>query len=651
MVSLGRFIFLLITSFFLVCSGLLAEVKPAPNVVVITIDTLRADHLGCYGYKQIRTPNIDALASEGVRFERAYTPVPVTLPAHTVIFTGTYPTLSGMHDFSGNKLNPSQPTLASLLKQHGYSTGAVIGSAVLDSRFGLNQGFDFYYDHFDFNRLQESNLEEMERPGNAVADVALDWLAKNHSNKFFLWMHLYDPHYPYRPPAPFSEQYKDRPYDGEIAFADAQVGRLIDFLKANGLYRNTLIVLSGDHGESLGEHGEKTHGFFIYNATLHVPVIIRLPGNSAASVVSEMVSLADLTPTVLQALKFEVPSQVQGQNLLPLMAPKKPGESRNLYAETFLPRLHFNWSELRSVETEKYQFIDAPKPELYDLSTDPGETHNLYAEKKAVSEELRARLAALISQYTAGQELAQKTGLDPALMERLKSLGYAGFSGGGNPTITDRSLPDPKDRIQTYELISDAIADSQHGRYESSIEQLTEALKTEPDSVPVHYLLGLDYYRLREFPRAVAELQRVLQLSPDYSLAVFNLGLAYARTGDFDQAIQALKRALELDDTNFSAAYNLGAAYSQKKMVPEAIAAFRQTVTINPQYGPGHRALGELLLYQGNIDEALTELRRAADLDPQDSGVHAALAKVLLAKGLNAEADQEMHKAQQSKPQ
>ena len=651
MVSLPRLVFLLTASFFLVRTGLLAEVKPAPNVVVITIDTLRADHLGCYGYKQIRTPNIDALASEGGRFERAYTPVPVTLPAHTVIFTGTYPMLSGMHDFSGNKLNPSQPTLASILKQHGYTTAAVIGSAVLDSRFGLNQGFDFYYDHFDFNRLQESNLEEMKRSGNAVADVALDWLAKNHRNKFFFWMHLYDPHYPYRPPAPFGEEYKDRPYDGEIAFADEQIGRLIAFLKANGLYRNTLIVLAGDHGESLGEHGEKTHGFFIYNATLHVPVIVRLPGNSAASVVSEMVSLADLMPTVLQALKFEVPSQVQGRNLLPLMAPKKPGEPRNLYAETFLPRLHFNWSELRSVETEKYQFIDAPKPELYDLSSDPGETHNLYPEKKAVGDELRARLAALISQYTAGQELAQKTGLDPALMERLKSLGYAGFSGGGNPTITDRSLPDPKDRIQVYELISDAIADSQHGLYQSSTEKLTAALKTEPDSVPVHYLLGLDYYRLREFPRALAEFQRVLQLSPDYALAVFNLGLAYARTGDFDQAIQTLKHALDLDGTNFSAAYNLGAAYTQKQMVPEAVAAFRQTIAIAPQYAPGHRALGELLLYQGDVDESLAELRRAADLDPQDAGVHAALAKALLAKGLNVEADQEMRKAQQSKPE
>jgi len=631
--------------------GLHGAAKPQPNVVVITIDTLRADHLGCYGYKQIRTPNIDALAAESARFERAYTPVPVTLPAHTAIFTGTYPTLSGMHDFSGNKLNPTQPTLASVLKQQGYVTGAVIGSAVLDSRFGLNQGFDFYYDHFDFSRLQESNLEEMERPGNVVADVALDWLGKNRGSKFFLWMHLYDPHYPYRPPAPYSEQYKDRLYDGEIAFADAQVGRLIAYLKAKDLYRNTLIVLTGDHGESLGEHGEKTHGLFIYNATLHVPVIVHLPGASAAKVIPELVSLTDLMPTVLQALKIEAPSQVQGRSLLALLTTKREEDARNLYAETFLPRLHFNWSELRSVETEKYQFIQAPKPELYDLATDPRETRNLFAEKKAVSDELQARLSTLVRQYSADQELAEKTGLDPALMERLKSLGYAGFSGGSNSITTDKSLPDPKDRIQVYELISDAIAQSQHGEYQDSTDKLTAALKTEPASVPVHYLLGLNYYRLHEFAKAVEEFQRVLQLSPDYELATFQLGLAYARTGDFDRSIQMLKHALELDGTNFSAAYNLGAAYLKKEMIPEAAAAFRQSATIYPEYAQAHRALGELLLYQGQVDEALAELRRAAELNPRDPGTHAALAKALLAKGLNAEADEEMRKAQPARPQ
>jgi arylsulfatase A-like enzyme/Tfp pilus assembly protein PilF len=630
--------------------GLEAAVKPQPSVVFITIDTLRADHLGCYGYKQIRTPNIDALAGESFRFERAYTPVPVTLPAHTAIFTGTYPTLSGMHDFSGNKLNPKQPTLASVLKQQGYATGAVLGSAVLDSRFGLNQGFDFYYDHFDFNRLQESNLEEMERPGNVVTDVALEWLGKNAKNKFFLWMHLYDPHYPYRPPAPYSEQYKDRLYDGEIAFADAQVGRLIAYLKAKGLYRNTLIVLSGDHGESLGEHGEKTHGFFIYNATLHIPVLIHLPGATTARTVSELICLPDLMPTMLRILNIDVPPGVQGRNLMPLLAAKKEN-SASLYAETFLPRLHFNWSELRSVETEKYQFIEAPKPELYDLAADPGETHNLYGDKKAVAEELHARLSALIRQYSKDQELAEKTGLDPALMERLKSLGYAGFSGGSNSTTPDNSLPDPKDRIQAYELISDAIAESQHGDYQNSTEKLTAALKTDPSSVPVHYLLGLNYYRLREFPKAIAEFQRVLQLSPDYELAAYQLGLAYARTGEFDQAIQMLKRTLELDGTNFSAAYNLGAAYLKKEMIPEAIASFRQSTEIYPEYAAGHRAVGELLLYQRQTDQALEELRRAVELDPRDPATHAALAKALTAKGMNAEAEDEMRKAQQAQPQ
>src|SRR5579864_958083 len=204
MLFLRRILFLLSTSL-LAANSAFAAANSAPNVIVITIDTLRADHLGCYGYKQIKTPNIDALAADGARFDHAYTPVPVTLPAHSVIFTGTYPMLSGMHDFSANKLSPEQPTLASLLKEHGYTTGAVIGSAVLDRRFGLDHGFDFYYDHFDFSRLQESNLDEMERPGNVVADTALDWLGKNYQKHFFLWMHLYDPHYPYRPPAPYNE--------------------------------------------------------------------------------------------------------------------------------------------------------------------------------------------------------------------------------------------------------------------------------------------------------------------------------------------------------------------------------------------------------------------------------------------------------------
>ena len=624
--------------------------KPPASVILITIDTLRADHLGCYGYRQIKTPNIDALAEDGIRIERAFTAVPVTLPSHTAIMTGTYPMLSGMHDFSGNKLSPQQPTLASILKQAGYTTGAVIGSAVLDSRFGLNQGFDFYYDHFDFSRLDEKNLDEMERPGNVVADQTLDWLSKNWQSKFFLWMHLYDPHYPYTPPAPYSRDYAGRPYDGEIAFADEQVGRLIHFLKEKKLYENSIIVLSGDHGESLGEHGEKTHGFFIYNATMHVPLIIHLPGK-AAGTLNAPVSLVDLMPTILASLGIDAPPQVQGTNLLPLLEKASETRDRDLYGETFLPRIHFDWSELRGTENTKYHFIDAPRPELYDLAKDPGETHNLFSEKKAVAEEMRAKLAGLIRQYSAEKELAQKTGLDPALMERLKSLGYAGFSGGTDLTITDRNLPDPKDRVQEYELISGAIADSQHGRFPDSIEKLKTVIKEDPNSVPAHYLQGLNYYRSKMFVEAMNELQRTVELSPSYALAVFNLGMAQARAGQIDAAIATLQRTLQLDSTNFEAAYNLGVAYLQKKQLEPAAAAFRQSVTINPDLARGHRALGETLLYEGQVDEAIAELRRAVLLAPNEPEMHASLAQALNAKGLTAEADQEMRRAQQSTPQ
>jgi len=634
--------------------------KPELNVVLITIDTLRADHLGCYGYKQIKTPNIDGLAADGARFERAFSVVPVTLPSHSSMLTGTYPMFSGMHDFSANKLSPLQPTLASVLKQAGYQTGAVIAAAVLDSRFGLNQGFDFYYDHFDFSRLDETNLDEMERPGNVVADVTLnwlekDWLAKNSQKKFFLWMHLYDPHFPYHPPEPYTKEYASHLYDGEIAFADEQVGRLLRFLKDKGLYQNTVIVLAGDHGESLGEHGEKTHGFFIYNATMHVPLIIRLPRSAEARTISDPTALVDIMPTILEAVGVGVPSQVQGKSLLPVLRGEKhdspPDRDRVLYGETYLPRIHFNWSELRASENAKYHFIDAPKPELYDLAKDPGETHNLFAEKKAVAEEMRAKLTGVIRDYSAVKEMAEKTGLDPALMERLKALGYAGFSGGSDPTISSRDLPDPKDRIETYESISDAIADSQHGRFQESIDKLKNVVKTEPDSVPAHYLQGLDYYRLQKFPEAVEELQKTVKLSPDYALAVFNLGMAQAHAGQMDAAITTLQHALQLDATNFEAAYNLGVAYIQKAQLEPAAEAFRQSLTINPDLARGHRALGETLIYLNQLDEAVTELRHAVELAPQQAEMHQSLAKALAAKGLAAEADEETRRAQQLAPQ
>lgn len=640
---------------FLLCSLALScaaanPKKPAPaNVLLITIDTLRADHVGAYGYKGAQTHNLDLLAEQGVRFTEAYTPVPITLPSHATIMTGAYPMKTGMHDFSGNKLNPEQPTLAKIFHAAGYSTGAVVASAVLDSRFGLNSGFDFYYDNFDFNRLQESNLDAMERPANQVVDEALKWLAGRKTGPFFLWIHLYDPHYPYNPPAPYDKRFASSPYDGEIAFADSQLGLVLQYLKRRGLYDNTLIAVSGDHGEGLGEHGEKTHGFFIYDSTLHVPLIVKPASSSGmeriTKVVEKPVCLVDLMPTLLDLAGQTAPSEVQGKSLKPLIEGEDESVSP-LYAESYLPRIHFDWSELRGLRREKYHFIDGPRPELYDLSADPKELHNLYPQKPALSSEIRGLLTKAIRENTPDHEMAVKTSLDPAMMERLKSLGYAAVSGTGNMTVSNRDLPDPKDRIQTYELISEAIADSQHGNFTDSITKLKQTLKTEQNSVPVHYLLGLNYYRIHDFADSIREFDEVLQRSPDYALAVYYSGLAHGGNGELQKAAELFERTLQLDDTNFAAAYNLGASYLKLKRVDDAVKALRRSVEINPQYAPGYKALGEVLFYQRNLIEAEAALVRAAQITPRDPQIFALLAQVYAAEGLPQKARSAAAKAE-----
>jgi Flp pilus assembly protein TadD len=309
-----------------------------------------------------------------------------------------------------------------------------------------------------------------------------------------------------------------------------------------------------------------------------------------------------------------------------------------------LPRIHFNWSELRGLRFRQYHFIDAPRPELYDLSADPHELKNLYSTKRAVASVMRVRLGQLVTQFTpaTGEKTAEKTGLDPALVERLKSLGYVAVAGGAadNSVLSDRRLADPKDRIQVYELVSDALADSQRGNYAESIQKLQQAEKAEKDSLPVHYLLALNYYRQNNFSIAIEELRIVLKLSPEYALANYYLGLSYTQTGDWDQAIASFRRTLELDATNFSAAYNLGAAYLKQGKVEDAEGTFRQSVKINPGYAQGHEALGELLLYKGKLDEAIATLRTALEIAPGYSRAREVLVKALQANGQNREAEE-----------
>jgi arylsulfatase A-like enzyme/Flp pilus assembly protein TadD len=625
---------------------LLAADAPRPNVIFITIDTLRADHLHCYGDAQIETPHIDALAAHAARFTEAFTPVPITLPAHAAIFTGEYPMATGMHDFSGNKLPGTAVTLAEVLKENGYSTAAFIGSAVLDSRFGLNQGFDTYFDHFDFSRLDETNIDLMARRGDEVVDEALNWLRLNPRRPVFLWVHLYDPHEPYTPPEPYASRYRSRPYDGEIAFDDAQVGRLFQFLRDAGYYDSSLVVLMADHGEGLGEHGEKTHGFFVYNSTLHVPVIVRVPG-AAPHVISDEISSVDIMPTVLQALKIPIPPSVQGRGLLSEVLGRPASGSSNLYAETYLPLLHFHWNQLRSYQSRGMKYIEAPRPEIYDTRADPHELKNLYPTRQALGHSLHDDLFAMLRRYTpsAANASAEKELTDPALLERLRSLGYVAVSAGTFSDQSGKPLADPKDRVQVYELFSQAMSDGQNGRYDESLRKLQEASKTEPDLVPIHYLMALDYYRKKDYSQAVAEFHEVLKLDSRYALAAYYLGLTYVQLSNFDAAIENLQEALRLDPTNFSAAYDLGAAFLRKNRVNDAVAAFERSVVIYPDYAQGHEALGEMYLYLKRTDDAVRELERATALAPGSAKAHFNLARAYEAQGNSAKAQEEMSRA------
>ena len=626
-----------------------AAARPSPgaegnaaNVVVITIDTLRADHLGCYGDRSIDTPNLDALARSAARFTHAFTPVPITLPAHTALFTGSFPMATGVHDFSGNKVPASAVTLAKALHDHGYSTAAFLGAAVLDSRFGLNQGFETYFDHFDFNRLDETSLDMVKRSGDQVVDNALEWLKANPRQPFFLWVHLYDAHYPYTPPEPYASRYAGRPYDGEIAFDDAQVGRLVAFLKDLGVFEKAVFVVTGDHGEGLGEHGEKTHGFFVYNSTLHVPLFIKVPG-AAARTIEKEASLVDVMPTVLQALQLPIPPSVQGRSLLSDIVGKPSPSASNLYAETYLPLLHFHWSQLRALQSDGLKYIEAPRPELYDTRTDPHETRNLLAGKQALAHEMRDRLQTLERRYTpaSGGGAKESEPTDPALADRLRSLGYVAISGGTFSDSSGKALPDPKDRVRVYDLFSEAMADGQHGRYTESLEKLHQAEQVEPSSLPIRYLQALDYYRLKDYSRAADRFKSAIELDPKFALATYYLGLTQAQAGDVNGAVASFQRTLELDPTNFNAAYDLGALEVKQNHVPEGLHHLEQAAQVNPGYAPAFEALGELYLYLHRNDDAVRALEHAVAVAPDFAKAHSNLGRAYQALGRTADAQKE----------
>ena len=415
------------------------------NVLVVTLDTTRADHLGTYGFQSISTPNIDWLAEDGVRFEQAVTVAPLTMPAHASLYTGRFPFRHGVRD-NDAVLGNEETTLAERLKQRGYRTGAFVGAFVLAASRGLNQGFDVYRDDFGARQTSEAS-RELRRPANEVTDEALEWLDQQGGSRFFAWLHFYDAHAPYRP-VEYDTTYGSRPYDAQIAFMDAQVGRLVGFLRRRELLKRTIVVVIGDHGEGLGDHRENGHGIFVYNSVVRVPFIIHAPfARLRGRIIDDVVRSVDLFPTVMDLIDASSTAD-DGTSLTPIMAGTVPTLGLEAYSESLYP-LRFGWSDLRALRAGRFKVIAAPRPELYDVERDPFEDHDIYAAERSIGDQLIARLQKMEQSASSSALALEYPSVDADTAARLRSLGYVSRSAGA-VAATD-ALPDPKDGIVELE--------------------------------------------------------------------------------------------------------------------------------------------------------------------------------------------------------
>ncbi|MFB3813076.1 MAG: sulfatase-like hydrolase/transferase [Terriglobales bacterium] len=587
-----------------------ARSASSPNILLVTIDTLRADRLGCYGAKQVQTPTIDALARDGIVYERAMAQVPLTWPSHVAVLTGTYPFHNGVQDFTGQPLAPQFRTVAQSLRDHGYATAAVISSFVLDRSWGLARGFDHYDDAFAGADFLQKDIALVERRAGESVDRALGWLKERPRGKpFFLWLHLYDPHHPYDAPGPFRSQYRDRAYDGEVAYTDAEVGRLIAWLQRNRLYERTAVVLLSDHGESLGQHGEREHGFFIYNSTLHVPLLVKpaAGGRVAERRVSRPVETIAVAPTILQlaGIKDQIEQQFDSRSLL------RPGqENAPVYSETFYPFSSFGWSPLRSLQSGDFHYIEAPKRELYNLRSDPAETNNIIAQQNAMAGVMSAKLRELMASAST-QSQAQAGSVDPAAAEKLRSLGYFAYRSPVPASALDR-LPDPKDKAAEFEWILLAADAFRAGNYKRGQELLQAAAQSDPQLYLIPFMLGEAALNQRDFAEAAAQLEKALELNHNFDQAMMALARALYAQGKHDGAREWLRHALKLNPQNFRAWYQL--AWINSDHPEMAREELLKVLAIQPNFALARRDLGMLEFRRANYAQAATQLQNAADL-------------------------------------
>jgi arylsulfatase A-like enzyme/predicted Zn-dependent protease len=611
------------------------------NVILVTLDTTRADRLGCYGFRNIETPTIDLFASRGVRFERCYAQTPLTLPSHTTLMTGTLPPFHGVRDNGGFVVPSPLVTMAELFKEKGYATGAFVAAYVLDSKWGLDQGFDTYFDKFDLTKFKRISLGTVQRPANEVMAEALPWLEKNKGGKFFAWIHLYDPHTPYEPPPPYDKLYAAHPYLGEIAFVDSQLRRLWELLEKNGLDRNTVIVLAGDHGESLGEHAEQSHGFFIYQGAIHVPLIVVTPFMKFRGVVSsEVTGLSDVLPTVCEMAGLPVPAEVQGHSLLPAFFGRRRRAPVPAYSETYYPRFHYGWSDLKSVQDERYKLILAPLPELYDVVADPREEKNLVYLEKGVYDRLSAEAESFIRRSGRNAYETDLSKVDEETREKLAALGYVG-SFTDPAKLAGKKLADPKDKIAVFNELSRAREMGMEGKPDEAVEIIRRIIATDPDVTDAYFTLGNIYFQQQKYREAIEYFQQVLGRKPDDTFAAINVTLAYEGMGEYDEAEEFLLGYMKkgIEDPQFY--FMLGNMSFIQKKYDKAVPYFEKCIALNAESAGSHNLLAAIAIVKDDLDGAERHLEDALRINPKLANAHYNRAQVYEKRGRTREAEAE----------
>ena len=584
------------------------------NLVVITIDTLRASRLHCYGNDKIETPTLDRLAQRGVLFENAVAQTPLTPPSHASIFTGTYPNVHKVRNTGGFALQPSSITLAKILQQHGWDTSAFVGAAVLKKIFGFNQGFDLYDDQMPKAQKSHEERDYPERSAGVVVDHALAKLEAQAGKPFFMWLHVYDPHQPYEPPAPFNQKYRDNLYDGEVAYTDQQLGRFLDALEKKSPPEKTLVVVLADHGESLGDHGEFSHGIFLYDSTVRIPLIIAGPGVPAGVRVKQQMRTIDVLPTILDLLGGKPPAACQGVSVVPAFSGKDVPTTYS-YEETIYPKMNMGWAELRGVRTDHWKYVRAPKPELYDLTRDPGEKTNIIESRPKEFRELESQLKALSRNGTNETEKISSTMVDSKSMEQLKSLGYlSGFS-PREFELTGKG-PDPKDRVATLKALQTAGVSSNKATPARRLEALRTALVTDELNPSIYYELGAEYERQGKYDQAMKVYQDATAKNIRNGRLLSRMGDLYLRSGKKVEAIGAYEQAAQFNPSDYESQTNLATAYLETGKVAEAERVFQWVLTIE-QYAPAYNGLGLIAIQRRDMAAARVHFEQAVGLDPE----------------------------------